>query len=142
MYRPDEGDEQTWDLADVKVTFAEAKAFEKAAGVKWAELQGEITEGNVGVLQAVLWMLRKRTEPQLTLRDLDDLPMDAAGWRYGAAERKFMRTVIEGDEDLDDEAKKAALALLDSTDEEGEPADEAEPGPKEQPAKPRAKKSG
>jgi hypothetical protein len=112
VYTPAEGDEKRWDLSEVKVTFAEAKAAEKAGGFSWRELDTELNEGNVSALQAALWVLRKRDETNLRFADLEDLPVDAAHTEYSDDEREFMRAHIEGNADMSREEKDAALTLL------------------------------
>lgn len=118
VYRPTEGDEKRWDLDDTKVTFAEAKAAEHAGGFRWAERTGELTQGNVSALQAILWILRKREEPTLRFADLEDLDVDSVDTEYGAAEKSFMRGFIENNAELTAEDKAAAIAALGFTAEE------------------------
>lgn len=118
VYRPDEGDVQQWDLADTKFTFAEAKAAEKAGHFQWVRLDQELSDGNIEVLQALTWVLRKRSEPALTLQDLDELSMDSVSVEYGSAEKAFMRAQVDSDASLNDEEKAAALLILGITDED------------------------
>lgn len=112
VYTPESGDEKRWDLAEVKVTFAEAKAAEKAGGFSWRELDTELNEGNVSALQAALWVLRKREETTLRFADLENLPVDAAHTEYSDNEREFMRAHIEANSEMSPDEKDAALTLL------------------------------
>lgn len=128
-YRPEGADEQRWDLTQTRATFAEAKAAEKAGGFQWVNLEQELAEGNLGALQAALWVFRKRAEPTLTFADLDDLPLGSVDVDFGVDERAFMRAQIAGNESLSDEAKAAALRMLGYGDEDPEAEAAAEDGP-------------
>lgn len=117
VYTPDTGDEKRWDLAEVKVTFAEAKAAERAGNFTWRKLEQELTDGNVEALQAAVWVLRKRDEPTLRFADLESLPIDAIRTEYSADEKAFLKASVEADPDMTDSEKEAALAVLGLTDE-------------------------
>lgn len=112
VYKPDTGDEKRWDLAEVRATFAEAKAAENAGGFAWRDVDSELSDGNVAALQSVLWILRRRDEPTLRFADLESLPMESAHAEYSDDEREFMRKHIEANEDMTREEKDAALTLL------------------------------
>lgn len=116
IYRPENGDEQRWDLADIKATFAEGRAAEKAGGFKWVQLEQELAEGNIDALQAAVWVLRKRSEPTLTFRDLDDLPIGSVDVEFAPAEKALMRAQLENDPTMSDEARQLALEMLGADD--------------------------
>jgi hypothetical protein len=122
VYAPEGSDEQRWDLAETKVTFAEAKAAEKAGGIAWVKLEEELTNGNVAALQAALWVLRKRTEPALRFADLEDLPIGSVRTEYSDDEKAFFRAAVEADSDMTDAEKAATLQIMGIAD--------AEPAPK------------
>lgn len=112
VYTPDEGEEQRWDLAEVKVTFAEAKAAEKAGGVAWRKLEQALTDGNVEALQAAVWVLRKRDEPTLRFADLENLPIDSTRTEYSDDEKAFLRASVEADTSMSDAEKEATLLVM------------------------------
>lgn len=117
VYKPDTGDEKRWDLAEVKVTFAEAKAAEHAGNFTWRKLEQELTDGNVEALQAAVWVLRKRDEPTLRFADLESLPIDSVRTEYSADEKAFLKASVEADPDMTDAEKEAALVVLGLSDE-------------------------
>lgn len=124
IYRPDDGEEQRWDLEDIKVTFAEARAAERVGGFKWVQVQEELAQGSINALQAAVWVLRKRTEPTLAHSDLDDLPVGSVDVQFAPAEKAIMRAQIEGDPTLSDDAKRMALEMMGVADEPASEADE------------------
>ena len=73
-----------YDLIQSKMTFAEARAFEKVTGVKFQEfMQDQSLMGSLDVVQALLWISMKRVEPSLKFSDLDDLTFDDIEWGQG-----------------------------------------------------------
>lgn len=112
VYKPEGEAEQSWDLDEVKPTFAEAKAAERAGAFAWQQMRAELDDGNLNALQAVVWVLRKRGEPTLKFEDLDDLPLGSVETRYSDVEKDFMRDHIKADKNLTADEKKATLALL------------------------------
>ncbi|MGW6295173.1 hypothetical protein [Streptomyces sp. NPDC055058] len=131
IYRPEDGEEQHWDLADVKATFAEARAAERAGGFKWAQVQEELAQGNIDALQAAVWVLRKRSEPTLLFSDLDDLPVDAIDVDFAPAEKAIMRAQLEGDPTMSEEARQMALEMLGAADTEPAGSEGEAPAPKD-----------
>lgn len=117
VYKPENADVQRWDLAEVKVTFAEAKAAEKAGGFTWRKLQEELTEGNTAALQAAVWVLRKRDEPTLRYSDLESLPVDSISTEYSADEKAFLRASVEADENISEAEREVMYQVLGIADE-------------------------
>jgi hypothetical protein len=55
-------------------TFGEARAIEKVAGIKFAEM-ADPTKQSVDLMQALVWVSMRRENPDITFDDLDDLDM-------------------------------------------------------------------
>lgn len=120
VYRPADGEEQSWDLDTARVTMAEAKAAEKAGEFSWSDVAQELKAGHLGAVQATLWVLRKRDDATLKFTDLDDLAVDDVRVQYGPAEKAFLRASVANNDDLSDEEKTATLALLGVTEAEAD----------------------
>lgn len=120
VYHPADGEEQSWDLDTARVTMAEAKAAERVGGFRWAEVWQELKDRNLGAVQATLWVLLKRDDAALEFTDLEDLAVDDVRVENGPGERAFLRASVMGNEGLSDEEKKATLALLGVTEDEGD----------------------
>jgi hypothetical protein len=59
-----------------KLTFAEAKAFEKVAGATIPALQTGRAERDSQVIQAMMWSAMKRQEPTLKYEDLEEITFE------------------------------------------------------------------
>lgn len=57
-----------------RLTFAEARAMEKATGRTMGEI-GRAGGEDAASLQAMIWVAMKRSEPTLKFSDLDDMSM-------------------------------------------------------------------
>lgn len=68
---------KTYELAQSKVTFAEAKAIERVTGHTFQEIRSskDVAE-SIDVQQAMYWISMKRVDPTLAFSDLDDIAMD------------------------------------------------------------------
>lgn len=74
-YTPEGGSERTW-LVDCENPAWDLNfATEKATGDPWADLITRVFKKSYPAIQALLWALRKRDEPRLTL--------DAVRFDYG-----------------------------------------------------------
>lgn len=63
----------TYEYDEDKLTFAEAKAFEKNAGATIPDLQIGQAGRSSRVIQAMLWSAMKRQEPTLKFEDLEEM---------------------------------------------------------------------
>ena len=71
----------TYELLDETMTFAEARALEKVTGYSFKAItQDPDVSTSPNVLQAMLWVSMKRTEPTLAFSDLDDLAIASVEW--------------------------------------------------------------
>lgn len=57
-------------LDEEKLTFAEARAVERACGMTFDKLRDQ---GGVTAMQAMVWVAMKREQPTLRFTDLDDM---------------------------------------------------------------------
>lgn len=63
-----------YDYDQNRLTFAEARAIEKATGRTMADIT-ENGAPDTSTIQAMIWVAMKRTEPTLRFSDLDDMSM-------------------------------------------------------------------
>lgn len=71
-----DGAESRFDMENI--TFAEARAIEKVSGVRFAQMQSDAELfANMEVMQAIVWVVIKRSRPGFKFSDLDDVPMGA-----------------------------------------------------------------
>jgi len=72
---------EAFTLVTNKLTFAEARAFEKVTGYSFADLATNEQVGkSVASTQALIWISMKRVKPELKFTDLDGLPIDDIEW--------------------------------------------------------------
>jgi hypothetical protein len=67
-----------YEFDDEKVTFAEARAIQKAVGKTMGEIQKD--PGDVTAMQASVWIAMKRMDPSLRFADLDDMSVGDIEW--------------------------------------------------------------
>lgn len=71
-----DGDSTEYEMLSTNLTFAEARAVEKATGQTFASIASSgDADQSVDVIQALLWVSMKRVNPTLTFADLDDIDM-------------------------------------------------------------------
>lgn len=63
-----------YEFDDSRLTFAEARALEKATGRTMGEI-GQSGGTDATSLQAMIWVAMKRTDPTLKFSDLDEMSM-------------------------------------------------------------------
>lgn len=74
-------DGETFELAQSKVTFAEAKAVERVTGHAWLAINKDPElRSSTDVIQAMIWISMKRSRPELAFSDIDDVAIDAIEW--------------------------------------------------------------
>jgi hypothetical protein len=69
----------TYELLEDRITFAEARAFEKVTGESYMALQG--VQPTTDMLQAFLWISMKRQHPTLTFSDLEDIEIASVNFQ-------------------------------------------------------------
>jgi hypothetical protein len=70
------GGEEFHLLDQDELTFAEARAIQKATGVPVGKFDGD----DGAVVQGFLWVSMKRRKPEMKFADLDDVPMSQIEW--------------------------------------------------------------
>lgn len=63
---------ETYEFSERTLTFAEARAIERVTGLPFDKLEAE---GGLSMMQAMVWVAMKRTDPTLRYSDLDDMPL-------------------------------------------------------------------
>lgn len=66
-YTPDGGSERKWSLNPERPPWDVMYATEKATGWPWEEFAKRLSQSSGIAVQAILWALRKRDEPNLLL---------------------------------------------------------------------------
>jgi len=74
-------DGESYEMAQSKVTFAEARAVEKVTGHTFQAISTNPEMRNsTDVVQAMIWISMKRSNPTLVFSDLDDVAIDDIEW--------------------------------------------------------------
>lgn len=74
-------DGTTYEMAQAKITFAEARAIEKVTGHTFQAINtNPELRNSTDVVQAMIWISMKRANPTLTFSDLDDVEIDGIEW--------------------------------------------------------------
>lgn len=74
-------DGTTYEMAQSKITFAEARAVERVTGHTFQAINTDPDLRNsTDVVQAMIWISMKRANPTLTFSDLDDIEIDGIEW--------------------------------------------------------------
>lgn len=66
-----EGEE--FDVDPGRIKFGEAKRIEQVTGMTFGEWGKALQAGSVTALQALVWVLKRRTHPDVRIDDIDDL---------------------------------------------------------------------
>ena len=114
IYRPDGQEPQEWEFVLGKFRVGEMKTVEKATGMPFAtEFKDRLFKGDSTARQALLWVLRRRTDPTLQLRDVD-FADDELTLEFSLPEWQDMRQSVEEAPGLSDDQRTVALAAIDS----------------------------
>lgn len=62
-----------YELDEMTLTFAEARAMQKATGLAFGEIGDRAGKGDLECVQALLWVAMKRTEHTKKFTDLDQM---------------------------------------------------------------------
>jgi hypothetical protein len=96
-------DGTTYEMAQSKITFAEARAVEKVTGHTFQAINTDLNLRNsTDVVQAMIWISMKRSNPTLTFSDLDDIEIDGIEWEddsEDAAEADPTEAVLSSPDD-------------------------------------------
>ncbi|MCX5584285.1 hypothetical protein [Streptomyces erythrochromogenes] len=133
LYRPEGGEEQQFDMRRVRTS--EAAIVQKAADMKWGEIKAGVREDDPTSLRGVVWVLKKREQPNLRWNDFDP-ENDELTSRFDARE---VATYVAEIMSLPESKRAGAIAelkawALDPAEVDAAVAEAAAP-PKETPAK-------
>lgn len=74
-------DGTVYEMAQSKVTFAEARAVEKVTGYTFKEIStNPAIQNATDVIQAMIWISMKRSNPTLLFSDIDNVAIDDIEW--------------------------------------------------------------
>jgi hypothetical protein len=105
------GEELRWDFHPARLMSVEAEAIEKVTGLTYAEWGAALLKGSAGSSRALVWVLRKRSEPTLRYRDVD-FPIGDLGIDLDAEEKAAVRVELASNTTLTDDERAEALAAL------------------------------
>ena len=125
IYRPEGGEEQTWQFDPQEMLDVEATAIERVTGFTYAEFGEKFLKGSILAWKALLWVLRRRTEPTLAFRDVS-VRVKEFEWKLDAEERKVALANLP---ELDTDAEREAILKFLGPAEEQEPDAPKEPAP-------------
>lgn len=105
-------DGTVYEMAQSKVTFAEARAVEKVTGHTFNEInKNPEVQGSTDVIQAMIWVSMKRSDPTLLFSDLDDVAIDDIEWEVEPEEGEPDPTAAAPSSPDDAETDKPASTL-------------------------------
>lgn len=90
-----------YEFDDEKMTFAEARAIQKAVGKSMGEIQKDPED--ITATQASIWIAMKRQDPALKFTDLDDMAVGDIEWLKDEPLDEDEEPVAEGPPVLGDE---------------------------------------
>lgn len=91
IHAPKDGERQEWAIDVEELKIGEIKVFEKVTGLTMAEIGDALERGSFTVMVTLLWLFRRRHEPDLKLSDFDDI--------------RVTEFQVEADDDEADEAE-------------------------------------
>lgn len=62
-----------YDIDPANLTLGEAKRIESVTGKTFSQWGAELAAGSVGALQALIWTLMRRSDPELRFDQVDDI---------------------------------------------------------------------
>lgn len=113
VYRPDEGEEQRFEIRLGKLRSIDTEAIERVTGMDWQEFQERLGRQNSTCARALLWILQRRKHPTLKYADVDLAP-DEWDVEPDAGELDQAREAIESHPTLSDEQRREQLAIIDA----------------------------
>lgn len=117
IYRPEGGDERTWEFVPDEMLDVEATAIERVTGWTYAEFGEKFLKGSILAWKALLWVLRRRSEPTLAFRDVS-FRVKEFEWQLDPDERQ---KALDNLPELDtEEEREAILKFLGPRDEQTE----------------------
>lgn len=116
FYRPEGGAEQSWEFEPQELLDVEATAIERVTGWTYAEFGEKFLKGSILAWKALLWVLRKRTEPTLAFRDVV-FRVKEFEWKLNAEERQQALANLP---ELDSDAEREALLKFIGTAPDGD----------------------
>lgn len=123
IYRPEGGEERTWEFDPQEMLDVEATAIERVTGLTYAEFGEKFLKGSILAWKALLWVLRRRSEPTLAFRDVS-FRVKEFEWQLDQKEREVALANLP---ELDSDAEREALLKFLGPAEEPEPDSPKEP---------------
>lgn len=132
-YRPEGGDEQSWEFDPDRVRASAAELVEKRYGESWAMFLAGVQQGSIRARRVLLWHLIRRDHHTLKYEDTPDFYAGEVEVQYDAAELLAMRDAVMKAEVPDKEREQVLTALdmeiTDAMAREGAATDDGEPEP-------------
>lgn len=127
-YSPAEGEQRTWTYRSAELPISEAEDIEETVGATFDEWQGRLLSGSAKARRALLWVLRKRDEPDLKFADVS-FAIGELSVEFEPDEKARVRAEVERASELSDDDRAQLLRLLaDDGDEAPKASDESRTG--------------
>lgn len=68
--------DDSFDVDPGKLSFGEAKKIESATGLTFTQWGNQLAAGSLTALQALVWVMLRRTNPELRFDDVDDFNLE------------------------------------------------------------------
>jgi hypothetical protein len=123
VYRPEDGQEQSWVYKPGKVRAAQAEQLERRVGLSWDEFNRQLANGSVQCRRALLWHFQRQDHPTLRFEDVDfavgELRMEFDREEIGQIRAEIAKAKLP-----DGIPEATRKAVLDGLDQEAEQAPE------------------
>lgn len=124
IYTPKDGDRREWHFKADDMPSSEAEAIEDVMSpMTFDEWQLALIKGGVKARRAMLWTYLRREKPSLAFKDVS-FTVGELTVEWDSKEKASMREKVRESQDLSEESKEQALALL--ADDEGDSAPKGE----------------
>lgn len=129
IYKPEGGEEKSWDFKPEKLLSPEAEAIEKVTDWTFEQFGEKFIAGSTTAKRALLWVMLKRESPTLRYTEVS-FALGEVTTDFDAEERGKMREELDTNTDLNDEQRKTLEDYLAGYDDKD--VDESA-GPKDDP---------
>lgn len=111
-YQPEGGEPEEFDAGRLRAS--EIQVAERTADRRWAEIKNGMTEGEIGALRVVAWVIRKRTHPALRFGDFDPFEGELRARLDAREVRAYAKGIVDKYGDNPDDLAEAFGELRDA----------------------------
>jgi hypothetical protein len=139
VYTPEGGEPEQYDARSLRTS--EASIVQRTTGMKWAEVEQGLDSDDPEAMRAIVWVLKKRSEPSLRYGDFDPLIGEMTSRMDRREVTEYVESafgVVDTDPDVTRDQVAAILQRIVKVAIDPEHAErliaEKQQGPKEEPA--------